>query len=443
MYAQVEKSKENKSRAVRSAVSQKQSSGESTFQFVDNRPEATAQRKQQEVSDNCTARLLKPIPKQKNDTGFPNNIRSTVELLSRRNVADNYNTSIVQREVLQRKYEIFFKKRNCIIDIEDSHYGYHYLVQLLNDLAPKELRKHKDKFNEALSAAAKREGITAGAPESYPQPDQPVAEVADVLLAQEEREPTSGMTEGEKNIYACILKKERIERGLRYTHGLTDVGAARRYKKSQTKTLLADSEQLAYFKLKQVGRSVGTTGVGVSAGQGAKHGSSAIGIGLGPVAAATAGTANTLHTASQGVRVWRDGSGQDEKAEVLRRLAKGHMKKAVQQGIGTASGTTAGAFTGAAVGSAIPVPVLGTVVGAGVGATVGYLVTKITEYIGDKALQNHKEAYQDVLTLHEMVLAGDADALHAFTTLGVDEDTARAKDGWKALAIKIGAHQEI
>lgn len=45
MYAQVEKPKENKSRA----VAQKQSGGESTFQFADNRPEAVAQRKLKET----------------------------------------------------------------------------------------------------------------------------------------------------------------------------------------------------------------------------------------------------------------------------------------------------------------------------------------------------------------------------------------------------------
>jgi len=50
MYEQVEK-KENRSRAVASAVSQNQSGGESTFQFVDNRPEAIAQRKLQEIAD--------------------------------------------------------------------------------------------------------------------------------------------------------------------------------------------------------------------------------------------------------------------------------------------------------------------------------------------------------------------------------------------------------
>ena len=52
MYAQVEKPKENKRRAVANSVAQKRSSGEPTFQFVDNLPEAIAQRKLQEMANN-------------------------------------------------------------------------------------------------------------------------------------------------------------------------------------------------------------------------------------------------------------------------------------------------------------------------------------------------------------------------------------------------------
>lgn len=52
MYAQVEKPKENKSQSVTKGLSQLQSGGESTFQIVDNRPEAVAQRKLQEMANN-------------------------------------------------------------------------------------------------------------------------------------------------------------------------------------------------------------------------------------------------------------------------------------------------------------------------------------------------------------------------------------------------------
>ena len=52
MNTHADKTQENKSQSVANAVSQKKSSGESTFQFVDNRPETVAQRKLQEVVSN-------------------------------------------------------------------------------------------------------------------------------------------------------------------------------------------------------------------------------------------------------------------------------------------------------------------------------------------------------------------------------------------------------
>ncbi|MEH6348319.1 MAG: hypothetical protein V7785_24695 [Bermanella sp.] len=54
MYAQVEKPKENKSRAVANSVGQKRSSVKQGFGFVDNRPEAIAQRKRQELAHNSS-----------------------------------------------------------------------------------------------------------------------------------------------------------------------------------------------------------------------------------------------------------------------------------------------------------------------------------------------------------------------------------------------------
>jgi len=48
MNTHSDKTQENKSQSVANAVAQKQNNGESTFQFVDNRPEAVAQQKLQE-----------------------------------------------------------------------------------------------------------------------------------------------------------------------------------------------------------------------------------------------------------------------------------------------------------------------------------------------------------------------------------------------------------
>jgi len=97
MYAQVEKPKENKSRAVANSSPQK-SSGGSTFQFVDNRPEAITQRKLQDMAnhnprvkqaaqlqkmvDNCSLQNKKLIQKKENNSGLPDNLKTGIENLS-------------------------------------------------------------------------------------------------------------------------------------------------------------------------------------------------------------------------------------------------------------------------------------------------------------------------------------------------------------------------
>ena len=52
MNTHADKTQDNKSQSVANEVTQKQTSGESTFQFMDNRPEAIVQRKQQEMANN-------------------------------------------------------------------------------------------------------------------------------------------------------------------------------------------------------------------------------------------------------------------------------------------------------------------------------------------------------------------------------------------------------
>jgi hypothetical protein len=52
MNTRADKTQENKNQSVANAVPQRQSSNESTFQFEDNRPEAIAQRKLQEMANN-------------------------------------------------------------------------------------------------------------------------------------------------------------------------------------------------------------------------------------------------------------------------------------------------------------------------------------------------------------------------------------------------------
>ena len=122
MNTHADKSQENKSQSVANAISQKQNGSESTFQFVDNRPEAVAQRKRQEVANNSpqvkqlmafremasnspqakqaaqlqamaennSAKQQQPIQKKaspessrrENKTGLPDNVKTGMENLS-------------------------------------------------------------------------------------------------------------------------------------------------------------------------------------------------------------------------------------------------------------------------------------------------------------------------------------------------------------------------
>ena len=56
MYAQVEKSKDNKNRSVANSVGQKKSDGKQGFGFVDNRPVSVVQRKSQDITEVATNR---------------------------------------------------------------------------------------------------------------------------------------------------------------------------------------------------------------------------------------------------------------------------------------------------------------------------------------------------------------------------------------------------
>ena len=84
MNTHADKTQENKSQSVANAANQQQSDGESTFQFVDNRPEAVAQRKLQEMANNS--------PKAK----------QTAQLQA---MANNY--SARQQQPVQKKEELY------------------------------------------------------------------------------------------------------------------------------------------------------------------------------------------------------------------------------------------------------------------------------------------------------------------------------------------------
>jgi hypothetical protein len=69
MNTHADQTQENKSQSVANEISQKQSGGESTFQFVDNRPEAVAQRKLQAMANNSPrAMQFKAIQEMANNS---------------------------------------------------------------------------------------------------------------------------------------------------------------------------------------------------------------------------------------------------------------------------------------------------------------------------------------------------------------------------------------
>jgi len=97
MNAHADKTQENKSQSLASSASRMKSGDESTFQFVDNRAEAIAQIKLQEMADNSPqakqatqlramvdnhSTQQQPIQKKENKTGLPDNLKSGIENLS-------------------------------------------------------------------------------------------------------------------------------------------------------------------------------------------------------------------------------------------------------------------------------------------------------------------------------------------------------------------------
>lgn len=112
MNTHADKKQANKNQSAANAVSQKKNGAESTFQFLDNRPEAVAHRKLQEMANNCpqekqaaqlqtmvdnySAQQQQPIQKKENNTGLPDNIKSGIENLSGYSMDDvkvHYNSS--------------------------------------------------------------------------------------------------------------------------------------------------------------------------------------------------------------------------------------------------------------------------------------------------------------------------------------------------------------
>jgi hypothetical protein len=90
MNTQADKTQENKGQSVANGVSQKQSSGESTFQFVDNRPEAVAQRKLQEIVNNSPRMLQLKALQEKANNNQVSSLKSPNEGVVQRAIEPNY-----------------------------------------------------------------------------------------------------------------------------------------------------------------------------------------------------------------------------------------------------------------------------------------------------------------------------------------------------------------
>jgi hypothetical protein len=98
MNTHSDKTKENKSQTVTAETSQMQSDVESTFQFVDNRPESVQMQQLQELAnnsaqisgiaqlqamaDNHSTQQQEPIQKKENNTGLPDKLKTGTENLS-------------------------------------------------------------------------------------------------------------------------------------------------------------------------------------------------------------------------------------------------------------------------------------------------------------------------------------------------------------------------
>jgi hypothetical protein len=79
MYEQVEKPKENKSRAIENSTVQTKSKAKQPIGLVDNRPGSIAQRKMKSIANNSSSQ---PIQKKENNTGLPDNLKTGIEKLS-------------------------------------------------------------------------------------------------------------------------------------------------------------------------------------------------------------------------------------------------------------------------------------------------------------------------------------------------------------------------
>ncbi|GAA80816.1 hypothetical protein [Pseudoalteromonas sp. BSi20495] len=115
MYAQLEKSKENKNRAIANSVAQKKSNGKQGFGFVDNRPQTIVQRKLQKMAINSQGALQVQNHKNRNSS-------QTLQLVTDVDMTKNGYT--VHNQGTNANYTIYRKQTGGTVDYVGTGYAF-------------------------------------------------------------------------------------------------------------------------------------------------------------------------------------------------------------------------------------------------------------------------------------------------------------------------------
>lgn len=195
MNTLADKAQENKSQSLATRNSQKQSGGESIFQFVDNRPVAIAQRKLQEMANDCPGTMqLKAFDKMMNPT---------VSSRKSQNSGDFSN----QNAPIQRV--VFVKGPEGTRKVDDDDYeladGEEYDDEALEEYyEQEEERKMQEREAAKLGARQEREAAELAA--------QQEREAAELAARREEVERQRLLAEREGRLRLIPMSVSRSDR---------------------------------------------------------------------------------------------------------------------------------------------------------------------------------------------------------------------------------------
>jgi hypothetical protein len=148
MYEQVEKPKENKSMITENSVTQKKGNGNRGFSFVDNRPEAVAQRKTQDLLDRSQS-----VIQQK--TKFTNS--GVIQCITDIEIKAKYDNDIASMNAIQKRVILDIVR----IDGWQAFRGGHVAVAGIK-LFLKWITMSPRKVKKADKATARGEGMMSG-----------------------------------------------------------------------------------------------------------------------------------------------------------------------------------------------------------------------------------------------------------------------------------------